>query len=452
MEFIESLFYFIIVIGILVVIHEFGHFIAARMTGMRAEIFAVGMGARILGWNKITGFSFGKLPDDWEGGEHTDYRLCLFPIGGYVKVSGMIDESMDTDYASSEPQPWEFRSKNYWQKAFVLSAGVLMNIFLAVIIFASLVYLQGEHKLATTEIYKVNNNTVGSKIGFLPGDRVLYVADTEVFTWDEFYGALLTSNIGESRSITVLRNKKQTTLEADGKDLIDIMSGNKELGLTAGGISVYIAEMVSGQNAEKYGLQAGDTIKTVNGVDVNNATVLQTTLQNHKDKEVNLGIVRSGELITKNVKTNTGGQIGVRLGFAPIITVDYNIIDAVLYGFNESFRTLDLLIQTIRNIIVGKASFQQSIGGPIMIAKQASATADMGIASFSRFIAMLSMSLAFINILPFPALDGGHLIFVSLESAIRRELPLKIKMAIQQAGFVILILFMVYIFYIDIMR
>jgi len=105
MEFLSSLFYFIIVIGILIVVHEFGHFIAARMMKIRVDIFAIGMGYRLFGWNKITGFTFGRLPKDWEGDGHTDYRLSAFPIGGYVKIAGMVDESLDTEFANQEPQP-----------------------------------------------------------------------------------------------------------------------------------------------------------------------------------------------------------------------------------------------------------------------------------------------------------------------------------------------------------
>src|SRR5690606_20370944 len=136
MEFLNSLFYFIIVIGILVFIHEWGHFIAARLTGMRAEVFSIGMGKRLFGWNRINGFTKGDLPKDWNGGNHTDYRVSLLPIGGYVKISGMVDEGMDNDLGETEPKEYEFRSKNALQKAFVLSAGVIMNFLLAVLIFS----------------------------------------------------------------------------------------------------------------------------------------------------------------------------------------------------------------------------------------------------------------------------------------------------------------------------
>lgn len=116
METLNLFVQFVKVIGIIVTIHELGHFLTAKACGMRAEIFAIGMGFRLFGWNKINGFTFGNLPENWDGGANTDYRLCLLPIGGYVKISGMVDESFDNDQLVSEPKPWEFRSKNPFQK------------------------------------------------------------------------------------------------------------------------------------------------------------------------------------------------------------------------------------------------------------------------------------------------------------------------------------------------
>ena len=143
MEILQSTLAFIVVIGVLVFVHELGHFLAALWTGMRADVFALGMGPRVIGWNRLTGFSFGKLPENLELGEHTDYRLCALPIGGYVKILGMVDESMDTDFAGQPPQPYEFRSKKNWQKALVLSAGVIMNFLLAITVFTGFFLVDG---------------------------------------------------------------------------------------------------------------------------------------------------------------------------------------------------------------------------------------------------------------------------------------------------------------------
>ncbi|MFY7999855.1 MAG: site-2 protease family protein, partial [Candidatus Kapaibacteriota bacterium] len=154
MEFLSIALSFVLVLGILVTIHELGHFLAARMTGMYAETFAVGMGNRVVGFNKIHGVKFGSLSEEQEQqvveAKVTDYRIAMLPIGGYVKIAGMIDESMDTDYLTSEPQAWEFRSKNAAQKIFVMAAGVIMNILLAIAIFTGIAMFDGKSVLETT--------------------------------------------------------------------------------------------------------------------------------------------------------------------------------------------------------------------------------------------------------------------------------------------------------------
>ncbi|HBB25401.1 MAG TPA: RIP metalloprotease RseP, partial [Bacteroidetes bacterium] len=175
MDFLQPLVSFLIVIGVLVFVHELGHFLAAIWTGMRADVFALGMGPRVLGWNRLTGFTFGKLPDDLELGEHTDYRLCAFPIGGYVKIIGMIDESFDTGFTDRAPEPYEFRSKGALAKTLVLSAGVLMNFLLAIGVFASLTLWFGHEEMATTRIGWVDPASPLARSGVVAGDRVLAI-------------------------------------------------------------------------------------------------------------------------------------------------------------------------------------------------------------------------------------------------------------------------------------
>ncbi|MEK9138467.1 MAG: site-2 protease family protein, partial [Bacteroidota bacterium] len=145
MQLLDTLFYFVVTLGILVFVHELGHFLAAKLCGMRAEVFALGMGNRLFGYNKVNGFTFWKLDESVQLDDHTDYRVAAFPIGGYVKIAGMIDESFDTEFIGRSPGPWEFRAKPMWQRMIVISAGVLMNILLAVFIFWGINYTQGRN-------------------------------------------------------------------------------------------------------------------------------------------------------------------------------------------------------------------------------------------------------------------------------------------------------------------
>ena len=169
MEILSTIFYFLIVIGVLVFVHEFGHFFAARMTGMRAEVFAFGMGYRLFGFNRITGFSFGKLDEKTDLGNHTDYRICAFPIGGYVKIPGMIDESMDKGFVNAAPQPWEYRAKPVWKRMIVITAGVMMNVLLAFLIFYFLSILKGKSLMDTTTIGYVSKGSTASRFRIAKG-------------------------------------------------------------------------------------------------------------------------------------------------------------------------------------------------------------------------------------------------------------------------------------------
>ncbi len=162
----DYIIYFAITIGVLVFVHEFGHFIAAKLCGMRAEVFAIGFGKRLFGWNKLTGFTFGDLPKDFDGQGHTDYRLSLLPLGGYVKISGMVDESFDTEFADKEPQPYEFRARPTWQKIIVITAGVLMNLLLALVVFGAINFFNGKAITKTTSIGYVIPNSAADSAGF----------------------------------------------------------------------------------------------------------------------------------------------------------------------------------------------------------------------------------------------------------------------------------------------
>lgn len=231
---IDTIWQFIKLIIIIVGVHEFGHFIAARMTGMRADVFAIGMGRRLFGWNRITGFTWGNLPDDWDGGGHTDYRLCILPIGGYVKIRGMIDESMDTEQMNSKPEPWEFRSKNAAQKALVLAAGVIMNFILAIGIYTGHALVVGKDFSATKTVAHVAHGTIAKKSGFVKGDRIVAVNGVKVDNWEEFMRSLTLTDLGSDKKVDVSRDGLiggTAVITVKGTDLLDVISGKQPFGL-----------------------------------------------------------------------------------------------------------------------------------------------------------------------------------------------------------------------------
>lgn len=455
MEFFNSLFYFIIVLGILVFVHELGHFLAARLTKMRAEIFSIGMGKRLIGWNRITGFSTGDLPKDWDGGDHTDYRLSLLPIGGYVKITGMVDESMDNDEMHSEPKNYEFRSKNALQKAFVLSAGVLMNLLLAILIFSWLTYSKGETKLKTTEIAYVAKNSLASEIGFQNNDVVVAIDNKKVNNWTEVIDGIVISNLGKDKNIIVNRNGSQISLKLKNNKVLDVLSNNESLGISPKGNVVVLSDIYSLEPAGEAGLMSNDTVISANGNNIVSVKQFIDIISNSKKNPVELLIARETGDTVLTVTPSDKGKIGAGLfeiSKGKFEVVSFGIGESITIGFDKTIQYIDLIITSIGQIFKGNIAFENAVGGPIMIAKQSAESAERGFESFLVFIAALSLSLALLNILPIPALDGGHLIIVLIEAIYRKELPLKVKMAIQNIGMLLLLTLMVIIVIFDVLR
>lgn len=455
MGFLNDILYFLIVIGILVVIHEFGHFIAARLSGIRTEIFSFGMGYRLFGFNKINGFTFGNLPKDWDGGPYCDYRVSLFPIGGYVKVSGMVDESLDTEFEKSEPKPWEFRTKNTFQKIFVLSAGVLMNALLTVVIFTSIILIEGKSLINTTEIGFVQKNSLAESIGLKENDKIISINNTTVNTWDQVFEMLTLDQMGKNRIIKILRGTETLELTADGKKILKTIADQKPIGLSPKGWMVYINNVESLKPAGKVGLLPGDTVLKVNSESIKSSTQFVSIIKSNKSKPLMIEIKRGSEIVSKEVIPNDEGFIGVELREVyngPKIVKNYSLFEAFGYGFSETWRSINLFLSTINQIFSGTISAKQSLGGPIMIAKMASQQAEIGVINFLHFMALLSITLAIINIFPFPALDGGHLVFIIIEGIIRREIPVKVKVAFQNVGMIALLALMAFVIYNDIVR
>lgn len=454
MEVLNSLFYFIIVIGILVFIHELGHFLAARSCGIRTDIFSFGMGPRLFGYNKVHGFTFGKLKE-WEGNGYCDYRICILPVGGYVKVNGMVDESMDTTALSADPKEYEFRSKNMLQKIFVLSAGVLMNFLLAIGIFTFITLSQGKIIWKTTTIGYIDKNTIADRIGLNSGDKIIQINGKNLTTWDELSEMLMISELGDEKNITVNRNGTVMKFKADGKALLKTMTGQQTLGIVPENAFVYVKGVESGKPAAKMGLTTGDTIISVNDEKITAFTRLTALFNQYKNKKILLTWKRGNNLMRDSVNPDNNGK----LGFYPDVVfagerekISYGLFESIEDGYKQTYKFSALFIKSVQQIFKGNISAKESLGGPIMIAKSAGLSARLGLEVFLNFMAMLSITLAIINILPFPALDGGHIIITIIESIIRREIPLKGKIVIQNIGMAILLLLMGFAFYNDIMR
>ena len=381
---------FIFVLGVIVIIHELGHFFAARSVGVRVDRFSIGFPPRLFTVNSVDGgfeinlFFYKKNEMDkinWDivktwnidiperKGSGTEYCFAIVPLGGYVKLAGMIDESMD---GTIQNEPYELMSKPVWAQIWVMSAGVIMNILLAFVIFTSLAWYQG---VPTSEdkpvIYSVQEDSPAKNANLLPGDKIIKVNDYSISTWSD-----LSSTIQEQP--------------------------NKSINIT------YVRE----------------------------------------GKESSIDIFTTFRVFPIDGKLDTLGMIGIapELIYKPI-----GIIRASQLGVTSTVGGLGLVVLSIKLLISGQASVGD-LGGPILIAQIAGETARAGIISLFGFMAIISCNLAFINFLPIPGLDGGHVFIILAESILRRKFTLKTRMIIQQIGMAFLLLLMATVMINDIGR
>ena len=378
-----------LILGILITIHEYGHFKAARSVGVRVEKFSIGIPPRFIQLKSLNDFielkvyffkwSEGKLKWDviytkqinkpGRKGSKTEYVIALLPIGGYVKMAGMVDESLDSNVQYKDD---EFIVKSYWEKIWILSAGVLMNVFLAFIIFATIGYYQGKSEVLNEPIISELREGMPAEVaGMLPGDEIKFINDKSVSTWDD----------------------------------------------------------------------------------------LTSIIHSLPDEEISMVIERGDELIDYDLKTMSspfpnGSKIDTigLIGISPVILYsDISLLNALLVGYNRTVGSFGMMIMSINMLISGSASVSD-FGGPIMIAQLAGETAEAGWIPFFTFMALISVNLAFINILPIPGLDGGHIFLHTIEALIRRPLTLRTRIVIQQIGMSFLLLLMLTVMFNDINR
>lgn len=437
MDALNMIFYTGITLGILIFVHELGHFLAAKFTGMRVDRFSIGFPPR----------AFGKKIGD------TDYCISWLPLGGYVKIAGMVDESMDTEFANSEPQPWEFRARPMWQRILVISAGVIMNVLLAVAIFSMIHSIRGKDSMDTTLVGYVHEGSAAWEAGMRGGDKILTVNGAPVATWEEVQQQVYIENMGRDLEIAVDRNGSSRKVLIARPQSPEFSMEN--LGFYIGNSVSFIQTVQAGMPAEKLGVQPGDTILSIASAPIESRQQIFDILRANPGKPVEVRWKRGAAELSGVVTVNDSGKIGVGLMSVyrgPLRHIDYSLGEAVNEGVREAGETVRLFALTMKKIVVGEASVQQSFGGPIAIAQLATQSAEYGLLAFLWFMAQLSMSLAILNILPIPALDGGHLVMLVIEKVIRREIPHRVKIAVQQVGFILLLAFMAFVIYNDISR
>lgn len=431
---------FIAALFILVLVHELGHFLAAKLFGMRVERFSIGFPPRV----------FGK-----QIGE-TDYCISATPLGGYVKISGMVDESMDTEQLAEDPKPWEFRSKPVWQRIVVIVAGVVFNMILAVLIFAGILMTYGEANIPVANIQGiyVEEGSLPDQLGFQTGDQLVGVNGKKV----TYFGELLApAEITRSDvSYTVMRSGQEIVIPIPG-DFIDRLNKERSFIELTQALPPVVGSVLAGAPADKAGLANGDTIKAVDGRPIEFWSEL-TSIIRASDGSLSFTIGRDGADTTIAVAPNPDTKT---IGIGTVNAADYFGAVFTSHGFFASFgrgavQTWDTTIGILNGfgrMFSGDISVRENLGGPIAIANYTKeATDGGGWLGFWNITALLSITLAIMNLLPIPVLDGGHLVFLIYEGITRREPSMKVRMVLQQVGFIMIIGLMIFVTFNDIVR
>ena len=434
----NNLLAIIFVFGILVIIHELGHFLAAKLMGVRVERFSIGFPPKL--FSKKIG--------------ETEFTISAIPLGGYVKMAGFIDESMDTKVTGA---PDEFQSKPTWRKVVIITGGVVMNFLLAILVLSILNFVQGERIIPTTKVGYVGEDGIAQRIGFQKYDEILEINGQPVHNWNEIQ-ELFVDNLNSDIVFTVLRQGKKLNLMYKKEWFKESKSEQFNVGPL---IPAMVGEVSPGMPAEKIGLKRGDKILAIAGQPIRDWLEMTEVIRKYPGQEITIRWKRGDSVLTSRItpqtfeEKNKQGQI-IKVGK---IGISYyyehrqvGAARAVVLGVKNTIDLLKLNVKGIIWVITGTKSAREIIGGPIMIAKMAGDAAQAGWAYLWYLIAALSTVLAFFNILPIPALDGGHLVFILIEGVRGKPIPTRVKLKVQQIGLAILFTLLIFIFYVDISR
>ncbi|MCH7978190.1 MAG: RIP metalloprotease RseP [Acidobacteria bacterium] len=426
----------IVVLGVMILIHELGHFLAAKYFGIRVHVFSFGFGPRLFG------FKYGD----------TDYRVCLLPLGGYVKMAG---ENVG-DKVSGDVD--EFLSKPRWQRFIVAVMGPAMNIFLAIFLLTGLFmyrYQFPAYQEGPAVIGWVEEDSAADAAGFQTGDRITRIADNQDTEWRDIE-LLIVSNPGSPLEVTV---------ERDGQPLTSTMTPRPE-GRTRLGSAGWYPRMAAklqavepGLPAAQAGMEAGDEIVSVDGVPVGFWPRISEILQTSEGKTLELGFLRNGELMTTQISpvhsTAPGDpQTKWRIGVAfqnDVITRELGFSGALSESLATNKKFALLIFEVIGKIFSAEMS-PRTLEGPIGIARLSGRAARQSLGDLLSLMAAISLNLGIFNLFPIPVLDGGVILMLLIESVIRRDLSLRIKERVMQAGFAFLLLIAAFVIYNDIVK
>jgi regulator of sigma E protease len=420
---------FILSLSILIVLHEMGHFIPAKLFKTKVEKFYLFFDP----W-----FSLFKV----KRGE-TEYGIGWLPLGGYVKISGMIDESMDKEQMKLPPQPWEFRSKPAWQRLIIMCGGVAVNVILGVLIYAMVLFVWGEEYLPAKNVkYGVSCDSIGYKMGIKDGDKILSVGNKPV---ENIHKVWMDIVMDDAKSIQVERDGKPVDIAVTPDNVSEIMQSKGSL--IEPRFPFQVKGISAGKPASKADIKVGDRVIEVNKIPTPFHNDVTKILQSNKKKDVEFTIIRGGkDTVHSKCGVTEEGFIGIELEtelnkFFTTEVKHYNFFASFPAGIHKAKQTFDDYLKQFKVIFTVKGAAKE-VGGFISIGKAYSKTWDWE--RFWTFTGFLSIVLAFMNILPIPALDGGHVMFLLYEVITRRKPNEKVMEYAQYLGMFLLLGLLLY--------
>lgn len=388
----------ILALSILIIVHEFGHFIWARIFGIRVDKFYLFFD---VGGVKLCSFKIGE----------TEYGIGWLPLGGYCKIAGMIDESMDTEQLSHEPQPWEFRSKPAWQRLLVMAGGVINNFLLAIGLFIAILAIWGDNYIPNDNPVYVNE--LGYELGFRTGDIILAYDDYQP---DDFLDLQADLARRQVQKATVLR----------GTDTLDIYIDQSMMGAVVSTPGVFDIAlpfvvdsiMVTSPNAAS-GLRKGDRIVAVDDIQTPYLQDAQKVLRAHPGESLPVAVVRGADTLSLPLQVDSLGMVGVFLMNPSVQHRDYTVLESVPAGCTLAWDSVTSYLRDLRLVATPSTGAYKQVGSFVAIGKLFPSAWDWH--SFLYILAMLSIMLGVVNLLPIPALDGGHIVFCLYEMITGRK-------------------------------
>lgn len=418
-------------LSILVIIHEMGHFVMAKIFKTRVEKFYLFFDP----WFSLFKFKKGE----------TEYGIGWLPLGGYVKIAGMIDESMDKEQMKQPPQPWEFRSKQAWQRLLIMTGGVLFNFILALFIYVLVLYSWGETYLPTTNVkYGIITDSTGYSIGLRNGDKILSVDNQYIENFNAIMNDIILNN---RKTIQVDRNGEKLDINLPKDYVPNLLKGRGMIDLRTPYAPFIVLKCVSNTPADSAGVLTDDEVKGVDGLTFTYYDEFQKYITEHKGTRITLNILRKGQPLNLSMVPNGEGKVGIAPNktldmYFELKTIKYSFVESVPAGINKGFRKLSDYLKQFKLIFSRHTKGYESLGGFITIGSIF--PAEWNWPGFWDITAFLSIILAVMNILPIPALDGGHVMFTLFEVITGRKPSDKFMEYAQIAGMIFLFALLLY--------